>query len=192
MAAVGSDVVKQHHYPAVWALAHYATEWYICDVFLRNPRWMADDKGKRKRQRPVPSLLNFVELRPFTRRWRELNLDDEGDLAALQLQIMRAPTSAPVIRGTAGLRKMRFAPPSWKTGKSGALRVAHVYFPDFGVVLLAAVYPKNVKADLTAAEKARINAAINRIFVQLEENRRRRRERREGASRNGKNQQSGE
>lgn len=153
---------------------------------------MANDKGKRMRQHSVPSLLNFVELRPFTRRWTELKLDDEGDLAALQLQIMRAPTGGPVIRGTSGLRKLQFSPPSWKTGKSGALRVAYVYFPDFGVVLLAAVYPKNVKTDLTAADKVRINAAIGRILTQLEENRRRRREqRREGALRNGKNQRSG-
>ncbi|MGH7194726.1 MAG: hypothetical protein ACREJM_14500 [Candidatus Saccharimonadales bacterium] len=148
---------------------------------------MANGKGKRKSQRPGSWLLNFVELRPFTRRWTELKLDDEGDLAALQLQIMRAPTSGPVIRGTSGLRKLRFSPPSWRIGKSGALRVAYVYFADFGVVLLAAVYPKNVKADLTAAEKARINVAIERIVTQLEENLRRREQRRKGASRNGKN-----
>jgi hypothetical protein len=55
-------------------------------------------------------LLDFIELPVFSRRWAKLGLDDEGDLSALQLSIMAAPHKAKVIKGTAGIRKMRFSP----------------------------------------------------------------------------------
>ncbi len=125
-----------------------------------------------------PLLLDFIELRPFTRRWREIGLDDETDLASLQIQIMFAPKKAPVIRGTAGLRKLRFTPPSWRKGKSGSLRACYVYFESFGVVLLAIVYAKNVATSLSAAEIARINRAIGQVEIELTRNRDQRRTKR--------------
>lgn len=64
-------------------------------------------------------LLDFVETGAFAARWDSLGLDDEDDLAALQIQIMRDPKRAPVIRGTDGIRKVRFVPPRWRTGKRG-------------------------------------------------------------------------
>jgi len=39
-------------------------------------------------------------------------------------------------------------------GKSGALRVCYVHFDEPGEVLLALVYPKSEKDDLTEMEKA--------------------------------------
>ena len=74
-------------------------------------------------------LLHFLELPQFTRRWAAIGLDDEKNLLDLQLTIMLAPKSGRVIRGTSGLRKLRFAPRDWSSGKSGALRVLYVYFP---------------------------------------------------------------
>jgi hypothetical protein len=44
-------------------------------------------------------LLNFIELRPFTKRWAELGLDAEDDLTALQLIIMGSPKAGAVIKG---------------------------------------------------------------------------------------------
>lgn len=121
-----------------------------------------------------PSVLNFIELRPFTRRWRELGLDDEADLTSLQVQIMFAPKQAPVISGTGGLRKLRFAPTSSRKGKSGSLRVGYVYFESFGAVLLAIIYAKSAKATLSATDKVRIKAAIGQIQIELTRNRERR------------------
>ncbi len=57
---------------------------------------------------------------------------------------------------------MRFSPPSWDRGKSGALRVAYVHYEEFGHILLVAVYPKNTKDTLSAAEKNAIKAMIQR------------------------------
>jgi len=88
-------------------------------------------------------ILDFIELPPFTRRWDQMGLDVEEDLLALQVMIMADPEGGELITGTGGLRKMRFAPARWNTGKSGAARVMYAYFRDFGVVLLCVAHGKN-------------------------------------------------
>ncbi|MEP0842997.1 MAG: hypothetical protein HRF43_09825 [Phycisphaerae bacterium] len=108
----------------------------------------------------------FVELGIFSRDRRAMGLVDE-DLRALQRAILLEPESAPVIAGTGGLRKMRFAPPSWRTGKSGALRVCYAWFPAHGRVVLVRAYAKARQADLAPAERveiARLLAEIERGF----------------------------
>ncbi len=105
-------------------------------------------------------LLHFVETRSFTKDWGALGLDDEDDLASLQFAIMRDPTSAPVVRGTGGLRKVRCSPPSWNRGKRGALRVCYVHFADFGIALLVTVYTKATKDNLSDAERSDIKRFI--------------------------------
>lgn len=44
----------------------------------------------------------FVRFPSFTRDWEHFGLDD-GDLLALELEILKDPTRAPVVRGTSGL-----------------------------------------------------------------------------------------
>jgi hypothetical protein len=112
-------------------------------------------------------MLHFIELRPFSRNWKRLELDDELDLLALQLAIMAEPKRPAVIEGTYGLRKMRFAPEDWGQGKSGAVRVLYVYFEEFHVALLCVVYPKNERDDISAATKKAVNKAIRAIEKEL-------------------------
>jgi hypothetical protein len=106
--------------------------------------------------------LRFIELRPFAAAWKDLGLDDEDQLA-LQVLIMLNPTNPPVVEGTGGLRKVRFAPVRWRTGKRGALRVGYVYLQDHGVVLLVIAYSKDEKDNLTPGEKKAIRSLIQRI-----------------------------
>jgi hypothetical protein len=113
-------------------------------------------------------LLHFIELREFTRGWDDLGLDDEDDLTALQIMIMIGPKNHPVIRGTGGLRKIRFAPDDWNKGKSGSVRVCYVYFQDYGIVLLVVAYGKGEKDDLSAADKRAISKLISGIEKELD------------------------
>ena len=76
---------------------------------------------------------------------------------------MHAPEASPVIKGTGGLRKLRFAPMRWQIGKSGAIRVCYVYFKPQWTVLLVMAYGKNRKDTLTAAEKSGIAQYIRVI-----------------------------
>ena len=111
-------------------------------------------------------LLRFVELKPFTDGWKEMKLNDD-DLMAVQIMIMLNPKGSPVVAGTGGLRKMRFAPSRWRTGKSGAARIGYAYLQEFGTVLLIIAYPKSEKEDLTPQEKQSIRSLIQRIEKQF-------------------------
>lgn len=116
---------------------------------------------------PPEDLLEFVETDGFVRDWDHLGLSDE-DLAALQMTILRGGWDAPVIRGTGGLRKLRFAPPSWHVGKRGAIRVCFSHFVRHGLILLVAAYGKNEKDSLTAAEKQIIGQLLGRFQAALD------------------------
>lgn len=72
-----------------------------------------------------------------------------------------------VVAGTGGLRKMRFAPPSRRTGKSGAFRVIYGYFPQFAHVYLILIYGKNEQDNLTADEKSACRGLIAEIIALL-------------------------
>jgi hypothetical protein len=107
-------------------------------------------------------FLVFVELEGFWDDWCDLGLDDE-DLLALQVLIMIQPSRPPVIPGTGGLRKIRFAPARWKSGKSGAIRVCYVFLAEHGVVLLAVPYSKREMDDLSAAHKKAYREIIRAV-----------------------------
>lgn len=128
-------------------------------------------EGERKRKRTLvypghkvkpEDLLYFVETDQFAAGWDDFDLPEE-ELAELQLQIMEGPKTAPVIRGTHGLRKMRFSPMVWNLGKSGALRVCYVHFELHHLVLLVDVYGKSDLDTLPTAVLKAINYEIDQI-----------------------------
>jgi len=103
--------------------------------------------------------LRFVQFHAFLTGWQELRLGDD-DLRALEMLIMLAPKRAPVVKGTGGLRKIRFAPKAWNAGKSGACRIGYVYFEAHAIVLLLIAYSKDVQDDLSPKEKKAIATLI--------------------------------
>jgi hypothetical protein len=103
--------------------------------------------------------LTFGQTVAFDAQWRRLRLTDE-DLQALESLIMERPEAGVVMQGTGGLRKIRFAPPSWHTGKSGATRVCYVAYTEFGHCLLVELFAKNEKVNLSAAGKMAARRAV--------------------------------
>jgi hypothetical protein len=108
----------------------------------------------------------FIELPGFTRAWTNLGLTD-GDLAALQTAILAGPNRGPVVSGTGGLRKIRFARPGQGRGKSGSYRACYACFLANGIVVLAMVYDKGEQPDLTMAQRRKIAAFLKVISQQL-------------------------
>jgi hypothetical protein len=108
-----------------------------------------------------------VELKPFSQTWEELRLNDE-DLDSLQAALLAQPKGGDLIPGTGGLRKFRFAPSGWPRGKSSALRVCYIYFEEMQIVVLALVYSKGRKDDLSGRERMAMAKQIERIRASLE------------------------
>lgn len=90
-------------------------------------------------------------------------MDVEFDLYDLQRLIMFDAHKAPVVRGTGGLRKLRFAPAKWHKGKSGAVRVCYACFEELGVVVLVLAYAKSEAENFSEAEKRAIRQTLARI-----------------------------
>ncbi len=111
-------------------------------------------------------LLHFLEDAGFTLDWKELGLTDD-DLLALQVMIMAGGKNAPVVRGTGGLRKLRFAPLSWQMGKSGAARVGFVYFPDYWTIYFIIAYSKGEMDNISPAGKKVIRRLIKEAEAEL-------------------------
>lgn len=101
----------------------------------------------------------FHHFEAFTAKWKRLKLTDE-DLQALEEQVAANPDAGDVMSGTGGLRKVRFAPPSWHTGKSGASRVCYVHVVRADAIGLMVIFAKNEKPNLSAEDKARVATTV--------------------------------
>jgi hypothetical protein len=84
-----------------------------------------------------------------------------------ELAILKGPLRASVIRGTGGLRKLRFSGRKSTRRKSGANRVCYVHFPEFGTIALAVVFGKNEKDDLSAVDRKAVAAMITAYREEL-------------------------
>jgi hypothetical protein len=106
--------------------------------------------------------FSFIQLTAFTNQWNKFRLSDE-DLRALENQLQKNPKAGDVLRGTGGLRKVRFAPPSRHIGKSGAFRVGFAYFRVASTVYPFSIFAKQNQANLTAAECSKAKKVIETL-----------------------------
>ncbi len=100
--------------------------------------------------------MEFIETSGFSAIREEYFTD--LDFHLLQLFLMANPDAGAVIRGTGGLRKMR-----WGTegkGKSGGLRVIYYWQVRADQILFITVYRKREAADLSRAALKRIRQLI--------------------------------
>lgn len=102
----------------------------------------------------------FIEFPRFTAKWKTFDLDDEA-LRALELMLVACPKMGPVIRGTGGLRKVRFAREG--KGKSSGFRIGYCYFEEFGIICLVTIYAKNEQANISVATKKVIKQYLEEI-----------------------------
>ena len=109
----------------------------------------------------------FIELPWFMTKWKSLGMDD-ADLRRLQSELLSDPKIGAVMRGTGGVRKMRFA---FKyQGKSGSIRVIYVDFEVYEKIYLLTAYTKNEKDNLSQKERNEIKELITVLENQLKEN----------------------
>jgi hypothetical protein len=132
------------------------------------PGWKGGGGQATLWSRIVPKqYYGIVQLEIFVRQWKQLGLGDD-DLRALETQLLEDPRSAPVIPGAGGVRKMRFAPPAWGRGKSGATRVLYLFLEVRGLIFLFAVYAKSEQETASAEQLKEIRAMAEAIKKSLE------------------------
>ncbi len=105
----------------------------------------------------------FVELPPFE-RYRGDYLDDEG-YRQLQTMLLANPEAGAVIRGTGGLRKVRFEDKQRGKGKRGGLRVIYYYWVQGYEFWLFTLYNKDEMADLTDKERDIFKALLDQALA---------------------------
>ncbi|HET9982321.1 MAG TPA: type II toxin-antitoxin system RelE/ParE family toxin [Longimicrobiales bacterium] len=102
------------------------------------------------------TFFEFIWLRTF--QSSAAGLLGESERKAIEDALLADPRVGPVIPNTGGVRKMRLALPG--RGKSGGARVIYYYGAAKGRIYLIAAYAKNVKADLSEADKAAIRRLV--------------------------------
>jgi mRNA-degrading endonuclease RelE of RelBE toxin-antitoxin system len=90
----------------------------------------------------------IVETAIFTRRLQAL-LDDE-EYRLLQLHLAGQPEAGAVIKGTGGLRKVRWSVGA--RGKRGGVRVIYYWSRSLDRILMLLIYSKTERDDLTPGQ----------------------------------------
>ena len=109
-------------------------------------------------------VRGFIESPRFTKRWFDLGFT-EKNLLELQLVLLGNPKIGPVMQGTGGLRKLRYALEG--RGKSGSVRVLYVDFEEHGRILLLNLFAKDEKENLTKEERNKIRKAMKALETEL-------------------------
>lgn len=112
--------------------------------------------------------LSSVYLPGFVADCKRLRVKDE-DLQRLEQDLLNNPGAGKVIARTGGVRKVRFAPPSWHAGKRGAMRVLYAHFAVFGQVYFFVGYGKNEQDNLTPDQEAACRTLTSEIHGLLAE-----------------------
>jgi hypothetical protein len=111
--------------------------------------------------------LRIIHTGVFLNKWWSLGLT-EDDLLRLEVEILKGPELHPIVKGTGGVRKIRFAQPGAGRGKSGSYRVCYAYFARRGLVFLLTAYGKNERANLNKAQQAAMAAVVRDIEKTIE------------------------
>lgn len=102
-------------------------------------------------------MISFVETKLFTRLVREYLSDDE--YSRLQQALLTDPEAGAVIRGSGGVRKLRWGVAG--RGKRGGIRVIYFLRTRQGQIWMLTLYAKNVAENISAAVLRQIKDEID-------------------------------
>ncbi|MFD2228958.1 type II toxin-antitoxin system RelE/ParE family toxin [Alkalimarinus sediminis] len=106
----------------------------------------------------------FVELPPFERVRKDYW--DDNTFRNFQNEMLNNPFSGDVIKGTGGLRKVRFRDEKRRKGKRGGVRVIYYWWKEGAQFWLFTIYGKDEVTDLTNAER-KLLAELLRHEIQV-------------------------
>lgn len=100
--------------------------------------------------------MEFIETPIFTKLISKLISDEEYHF--LQLQLSVRPESGDIIRGSGGIRKIRWAGSG--RGKRGGIRVIYYYIKKDAQIFMLYVYSKSKKDDLSVDQVKQLKALV--------------------------------
>lgn len=102
----------------------------------------------------------FIETAIFTKEIQSLISDDH--YRNLQTALMLRPDAGSVIKGSGGLRKIRWSIPGM--GKRGALRIIYYWSPPDRIYMLFP-YRKNAQEDLTTDQLRMLRRLVKEFLL---------------------------
>ena len=104
--------------------------------------------------------MRFVETPIFTKAVRAALSDD--DYRAVQTALMLRPEQGALIRGSGGLRKIRWSGKGH--GKRGGYRLIYYWDKKTDAFYMLYIYPKNMKEDLTPKQSRLLAQLVRKEF----------------------------
>lgn len=98
----------------------------------------------------------IIETPIFTRRIQTILSNEEYRL--LQVHLVNKPDSGKVIRGSGGLRKLRWS--AGGHGKRGGVRIIYYWFVSQDTLLFLFAYPKSEQDDLTPEQLRQLKMVV--------------------------------
>jgi hypothetical protein len=98
----------------------------------------------------------IIETPVFTRRIQTILSDEEYRL--LQVHLVNKPDCGKVIRGSGGLRKLRWS--AGGHGKRGGIRIIYYWFVSQDTLLFLFAYPKSEQDDLTPEQLRQLKRVV--------------------------------
>ena len=102
----------------------------------------------------------FIELPPFE-RFRADYLDDDA-FKAFQVELLANPHAGDVIKGTGGLRNVRFQDKRRGKGKRGGLRIIYYWWLGGSQFWLFTLYGKGEMTDLSDSERKALSEMLKK------------------------------
>jgi len=100
----------------------------------------------------------FIETPIFTKRIQQCM--DDAEYVELQKYLAARPDAGDIIKGSGGIRKMRWAGSG--RGKRGGLRVIYYWWVADDQISMLLVYSKNEMDDLTADQLKQLKNALTK------------------------------
>ena len=104
-------------------------------------------------------IMTIVENPSFLRDAK--GVMDDATRSDLVNYLAENPTADDIIPGTCGVRKLRWA--REHSGKRGGFRVIYYFYNESIPLFILAVYPKNVRIDISQAEKNKMCDLVRQL-----------------------------
>ena len=102
--------------------------------------------------------MKIIETSIFTKKISSLLTSEE--FRKLQNELILNPQRGKVIRGSGGLRKIRWGISG--KGKSGGVRIIYYWMLKKNIILMLLVYPKNEQDDLTSSQLKTLKSLVEK------------------------------